>query len=120
MRKKAQRSFTNLFFNVLFYIGVLVVICIVLAPYVDFYSTKKQWIPFSERLNYQELTLKKGKTVRIYPLKYYKSVKYSSSDFKVAEVNNIGRVKAKRKGVAIIQVDIGDKVLKCRIKVVDS
>lgn len=120
MKKHTQPSFTNLFFNAVFYLGVLIVICIILAPYAEFYAARKKWIPFSERLNYQDIKLEKGKTVRIYPLKYYKTVKYSSSDFKVAEVNKIGRVKAKRKGTAIIQVDIGDKVLKCRIKVVDS
>lgn len=112
---KSQKG--NKILNIVFYAGVVLLLLLLLYPYSDTLQMKRQIFPISKTLNYHNLTMKKGETTRIYPVNYYKSVTYTSTDFKVAEVNTTGRVKAKRKGIAVIKVDVGKKVFKCRIKV---
>ena len=46
-----------------------------------------------------------------------KKVKWSSSNKKVATVSSKGKVKAKRKGTAVITAKTGEKKLKCRVTV---
>lgn len=68
-------------------------------------------------LNYTTKTLLKGESFQL-TVKKSKPVKYTSSNKKVAIVNQQGVVKAKKKGNAVIRVKLKNgKTLSCKVKV---
>ena len=77
--------------------------------------------PKSIKLNKTKVTIKKGKT---FVLKYtipkntYTTVKYSTSNKKIATVSSKGVIKAVKKGTAVITVKTDNgKVAKCKVTV---
>ena len=76
-------------------------------------------LPFSLHLNKQDLYMIKGEEFRIYVFYLNKRVSYSSTNFRVAGVNFNGRVFAHQTGKAFIIAKVNDKVLKCRVHVID-
>jgi uncharacterized protein YjdB len=48
-----------------------------------------------------------------------KRVLYTSTDIKVADVSILGNVTAYRAGTTFIKVKVKDKVLKCRVRVIE-
>lgn len=76
-------------------------------------------LPFSLHLNRQELYLVKGEEFRLFVYGINKRVHFYSTNFRVAGVNFNGRVFAYQTGKAFIIAKVGDKKLKCRVKVID-
>ena len=71
----------------------------------------------SVRLNKTKLTLKKGKKYQLKLKNYKKTVKWSSSNKKVATVTKKGKVTAKKAGKATITAKAGRKKYTCRVTV---
>lgn len=79
-------------------------------------------IPASKiKVNVSSITLNKGKskqlTVKIYPSNASDKPKFSSSNKKVATVTSKGKVTAKKKGTAYIEVVVGNCIKKVKVKV---
>lgn len=104
--------------TVTFYIALLLLAVVLIYPYTSFYYSEPFFIPFHKKLNEHDVILEQGKSFRLYPLSLQKKVSYESSDFKVAEVNNTGKVAARRTGQVIIRVKTGKGISKCRVRVV--
>ncbi len=68
-------------------------------------------------LNVETVTLAPGEKVSVYLVGILRIANYSSSDFRVADVNSFGTVEAKRPGTAIIYVEKDEKTYRCKIKV---
>lgn len=68
------------------------------------------------KLNKTKVTMYEGQKKTLKVNKKVK-VKWSSSNKKVAVVNNKGQITAKKKGTAIIRAKIGRKVIKCKVTV---
>ena len=76
----------------------------------------------SKILNVQEeLKLSRGKSfslnARVYPKNSDEKLTYSSSDKKIVTVSKNGKLKAMKKGTAIITVRSGKKWVKCKVTV---
>jgi uncharacterized protein YjdB len=74
--------------------------------------------PFFHKLNEEDVTLIKGEVFKVYPVGINKRVYYSSSDFKVADVNIFGNVIAYRPGTTFIKVKVDDEEYRCRVRVI--
>lgn len=104
--------------NLLYYATLGILIIALIFPYTSYFYYKPLFIPFNQRLNHHDIVIEKGEAFRLYPLSLQKKVRYSSSDFKVAEVNNTGRVYGKNCGQAVIRVQTEQGTMKCRVRVV--
>lgn len=69
------------------------------------------------KLSKKKATLTVGKTVQLKVNGTKKSVKWSSSNKKIATVSKKGKVKGKKVGKAVITAKVGKKKLKCKITV---
>lgn len=69
------------------------------------------------KLNKKNVTLVKGKTVKLKVKGTKKKVTWKSSKKKVATVNKKGKVTAKKKGKATITAKVAGKKLKCKVTV---
>ncbi len=78
---------------------------------------RKEFQPFSNRLNEKDLVMIKGETFKLRLLKLNKRVKFSSMDIKVAPVTPLGTVIALRPGKTYIRVKYENQELKCRVRV---
>ncbi|TAH72833.1 MAG: hypothetical protein EWM47_03100 [Anaerolineaceae bacterium] len=76
-------------------------------------------LPFSLHLNKQEVYLVKGEEFRLIVYRINKRVSFHSTNFRVAGVNFNGRVFAYQTGKTFIVAKVGNKELKCRVKVID-
>jgi uncharacterized protein YjdB len=74
---------------------------------------------FSLHLNCHDLYLKKGEEFHLYVVALNKRVSFSSTDFRVAGVNFNGRVFGYQTGDAFILAKVEDRILKCRVHVMD-
>lgn len=74
------------------------------------------------KLNHSSVTMQAGtkRTLKITKNKPSGTVKWSSSNKKVATVSNKGVVTAKKKGTAVITAKKGKKSVKCKIKVFNA
>lgn len=70
----------------------------------------------SLKISKSYVTMKKGSKKRL-TVNTKKKVKWSSTNKKVATVSSKGVVKAKKPGTAYIKAKVGEKVLKCKVKV---
>lgn len=113
-----KSKLVSIFLHILYYFILFILIFALIYPYTSFRFDKPFFIPFNKKLNHTDVVLEKGETIRIYPVAPHKWVKYSSTDFKAAEVNNTGLVSAKRVGMAIINVKTPSGSTKCRIRIV--
>ena len=114
-----QGKMISILLNVIFYSMLLLLILILIYPHTMFFYQKKIYPPFTMRLNKQEIVLQKGKSEKLRFFAINKRVKYSSTDFKVAEVLFNGKVIGRKEGRAVIKGKVGNKTYKCRVKVVD-
>ena len=69
------------------------------------------------KLNKTKLTLYKGKTYTLKVSGTKKSVKWSSSNSKIATVNSKGKVTAEKKGSCTITAKVGNKKYKCKVTI---
>ncbi len=74
---------------------------------------------FSLHLNHNELYMKKGEETHLYVVALNKRVSFTSTDFRVAGVNFNGRVYAYQTGDCFILAKVDDRILKCRVHVMD-
>lgn len=82
------------------------------------FGYRRSWsVGFSNRLNIESATLKPGEKVFVKIVGFNKRAKYSSSDFRIASVSFLGIVYAHQPGTAIISVQQGSHVYKCKITV---
>jgi uncharacterized protein YjdB len=70
-------------------------------------------------LNKQDVYMLKGEEFRLFVFALNKRVSYSSTNFRVAGVNFNGRVHAHQTGKTFIIAKVDDKLLKCRVHVID-
>jgi uncharacterized protein YjdB len=105
--------------KILFYIILGILVSYLIYPYTSFYYYKPLFIPFSQRLNRTDVILEKGESFKLYVVGVNKRAKFSSTDFKVAYVNLHGKVSAHKIGRAVIRVKVKNKILKCRIRVIE-
>lgn len=118
--KKLGKLFRfNGLFSIIFYIALIALIWYLIIPRTGIFYRKFFYRPYYGQLNKIDVTLVKGETERIYVLGLNKRVSYSSTDISVADVNIFGGVTAYRVGTTIIRVKVNNKVLKCRVRVVD-
>lgn len=94
---------------------VLVVVLAVTAFAME--SGNVQAAKKKPKLNKKKVTLYVGKTVRLKVKNAKKKVKWSSSKKSVATVSKTGKVKAKKKGKAVITAKVAKKKLKCTVTV---
>jgi hypothetical protein len=105
--------------SIFFYIALSALLWYLIVPHTSLFYIKEIFNPISKRLNKEEIILVKGEEFRIKMQSVNKRVTFSSSDIKVADVNLFGTVTAYRPGTTIIKVKYKDKVLKCRVRVID-
>ena len=74
---------------------------------------------FSLHLNRNDLYLKQGEEFHLYVVALNKRVSFTSTDFRVAGVNFNGRVFGYQTGTAFILAKVDDRILKCRVHVMD-
>jgi uncharacterized protein YjdB len=70
-------------------------------------------------LNRNDIYLKKGEEFHLYVVALNKRVSFTSTDFRVAGVNFNGRVYAYQTGDCFILAKVDDRILKCRVQVMD-
>lgn len=68
----------------------------------------------------KELSLTKGQSAALSVKNNRKKVKWASSDKKVASVNGKGKIKALKKGMAVVTAAVGKKKYKCSVTVSDK
>lgn len=107
------------FFSILFYIALVVVLLRIIIPHTSLFYRTDLFDPFFHRLNSEDITLVKGEEFRIHTYRLNQRVSYSTTDFKVADVNFLGTVTAQRPGTAFIIIKYKNEELKCRVKVVE-
>lgn len=119
--KQNQKSNKNLsiLLNMLFFSMLLLLIGILIYPHTLFFYQKKYYTPLEMRLNKDDIVLEKGKSEKLYMIAINKRVDYSSTDFKVADVNLLGKVTARKAGKAVIKAKVDGRVFKCRVQVID-
>lgn len=118
-----KNSFLRLFrfkgpISLLYYAALLVLLWFLIVPHTSFYFTKSFFTPFPQRLNKDDVTLVKGEEFTLRVLSINKRISFTSTDIKVADVNIFGKITAYRVGTTIIKAKYGDKVLKCRVRVI--
>jgi hypothetical protein len=105
--------------NILLYILTAVLLCIILYPHTRFAHTDQILDLGDNHLNRSNVKLKVGESFYLYIDGINKRASYKSSDFKVASVRFTGKVKAHRKGTAIITVKQKDLRLTCKVTVIE-
>lgn len=105
--------------SIIFYICLIALLWYLIIPRTSLYFRNDLGMSFSKRLNVKNLVMVKGETFKLYVISINKRVSFSSTDFKVADVNIFGKVFACRTGTTIIQAKYDDVVLKCRVRVID-
>lgn len=99
---------------------LLILLCHFLYPHSRFgYHTPPRSTP-GHGLNIRTATLAPGERISIHPLGIRRFASYSSSNSRIADVNFLGTVEAKRNGTAIIYVKHKGKTYHCRITVTST
>lgn len=101
---------------------VILIILIVLKYFYQnssLYYRKLFYLPFSLHLNEHDLYMIKGEEFHLFVYGINKWVSFSSTNFRVADVNFNGRVFAYNTGKAFIIAKVDGKKLKCRVHVID-
>ncbi|NLK75230.1 MAG: Ig-like domain-containing protein [Clostridiales bacterium] len=99
-------------------IALLLIIRLLLHNSSIFYL-KRPYLPFSLHLNKQDLVLVRGEEFRLFVYGINKRVSFSSSNFRVAGVNIFGKVTAYQPGKTFIKAKVDNKILKCRVRVIE-
>lgn len=116
--RKYKKSISILL-NLIFYSMLLLLVGILIYPHTSFYYQKKFYSPFEMRLNKDDIFLEKGKSDKLYVIAINKRVSYTSTDFKVADVNMVGKVYGNKVGKAVIKAKVDHREFKCRVHVID-
>lgn len=105
--------------SVIFYIAFIALLWYLIIPHTSLYYRNDIFTPFWQRLNEEDIILVKGESFKLYVMGINKKMSFSSTDIKVADVNLFGKVFSFRTGTTIIKVKVDNKVLQCRVKVID-
>lgn len=105
--------------TLIYYIAFVALLWYLIIPHTSLYYRTNLFDPFMERLNKEDVILKKGEEFKLYVMRLNERVTYSSTDIKVADVSIFGTVTAYRTGTTIIRVRFDGKELKCRVRVID-
>ncbi len=105
--------------SIVYYIAFAGLLWYLIIPHTSIYYKSNIFDPFSQKINAEDIVLKKGEEFHIYLLRLNKRVSFSSTDIKVADVNIFGTVTAFRPGTTFIRIRFDDKVRKCRVRVID-
>lgn len=115
MSKKKQ----SILLNLLFYSMLFLLIGALVYPHTTFYYRKEAFPSVMERMINREIVLRKGTNKKVYTNILAQNIRYSSSDFKVAFVNQYGRVYGNKTGRAVIRVKTNKKTYRCKVYVID-
>lgn len=110
------RSIYKLIFII---IAVILIFHYLLENTSLYFRTKLYRSPFAVHLNSHDLILQKGEEFKLKVHGVSRRASYSSTNFRVAGVNFNGRIYAYRVGKAFILVKAGQRLLKCRVRVID-
>lgn len=116
-RIKKRDSITKLFTFVIFLSFVLLLYQLII-PYTRFEFKKGIFIPVRYRLNETDIILEVGEHFTLHMAGINQKITYSTTKFKVADVNILGRITAKKPGTAVIKAKTKHYVSKCRVRVV--
>lgn len=105
--------------SIIYYIAFLALLWYLIVPHTSLFYFNKIFNPMKARLNKEDIVLVKGEEFRIKLENVNKRMSFSSTDIKVADVNLLGTVTAYRVGTTVIRVKYKDKILKCRVRVID-
>ena len=109
----------GIIFRVIIIGMIILVLMKFIIPRTSIYYRLKLYYPvLGNYLNDYDLVLIKGESKRIYVKNINVRVRYESTDFKVAFVNDLGKITAKRTGLCFIKVHVKGKELKCRVRVI--
>lgn len=107
------------FITILLFVAILAVFYRAVLPHTSIFYRTNLLNPFLYKTNRHDVTLIKGEEFRLYTYKLNQRVTYTTTDFKVADVNFLGTVTALRPGTAFIIMKYSGKEVKCRVRVVD-
>lgn len=114
-----KKHLSNIWYKIIIIIIIMLVVMVSLYRNSGLFYRKGIILPFSLHLNKQEVYLTKGEEFKLKVYRINKRVSFHSTNFRVAGVNFNGRVFAYQTGRAFIIAKVGDKQLKCRVKVID-
>ena len=105
--------------RVIFVVALVVLLLKLIVPRTSLYFRVDLLYPkFGMTLNKTDIVLIRGESTNISVLSPNTRVLYRTTDYKVADVTILGRVIAKKPGLAFIKVKVKGKVLKCRVRVI--
>ncbi|MDD5937202.1 MAG: Ig-like domain-containing protein [Clostridiales bacterium] len=105
--------------RILMVLAMVAVVYQVIIPRTSVYFRYWLYQPkFGNYLNKRDIVLVSGEHFHLKVRNVNQRLKFSSTDYKVAFANDLGKVTAYRPGTAFIKVKVRDKVLICRVKVI--
>ena len=116
---KSTKKDTNIFVQILIIVIATVLIFHYIYENSSLFYRKSITLPFSLHLNCNDLVMVRGEEFHLHVFTLHKWISYSSTNFRVAGVNFNGRIFAHQTGKAFILVKADDRVLKCRVRVID-
>lgn len=116
--RKKNTNIWYIMLNVLYYSMFVVLLGFLIIPHTSFHFKSKLYAPLSMRLNKDDIVLVKGEEEKLFVIGINKRVRFTSTDFKVADVTFSGGVIAKRVGTTIIRAEVDNRILKCRVRVI--
>lgn len=122
MGKSGRKHDTPPIFRIYKYIIILIAAVVVLKflyQNSSLFYRKTFELPFSLHLNKKDIYMVKGEEFHLFVFGINKRVSFSSTNFRVADVNFNGRVFAYNTGKAFIIAKVDKKELRCRVHVID-
>ena len=101
--------------NKMYFRAVLLLIALIICSTASYNSVEA-----AGKISKKSLYLIKGQTYTLRIKGVSQKVKWSSGKKSVATVSSDGRIKAKKKGTAVIKAKVGKKTYKCTVKVYNS
>lgn len=115
---KQRLSFPPILMKILIVCCILATLTKIILPRTSLYYRYVLFEPlFGNYLTKRDVVLISGESFQLSVKTINKRLRYSSTDFKVAYVNSLGKVTAYQPGLAFVEVTVDDKVLKCRVRV---
>ncbi|SHO53610.1 Ig-like domain-containing protein [Anaerocolumna xylanovorans] len=105
--------------SIIYYIAFVGLLWYLVIPHTSIYYRTNLFDPFSEKMNAEDVVLKKGEEFHLYLIRLNQRVTYSSTDIKVADVSIFGTVTAYRPGTTFIRIRFDGRERKCRVRVID-
>ncbi len=105
--------------RILLVLAMIAIVVRVIIPRTSLYYMYWFYHPkFGTYLNTTDMVLVTGESFRLSVRTINQRLTFSSTDYKVAYVNNSGLVTANKPGIAFIKVKTRKKTLVCRVKVI--